>query len=136
MSDLAVRTAEYQRSRVWAMTPIIPPELILEILRCVADRRNTFSACCLVCRTWRQFAQPFLFSEIQLTLESDCAFWNQKFSAYPHLADFVTILDLWGHGRRQVPDAVLDPFLEVPPPMSSYAGFQMSNPCSFPIVTP
>ncbi|KAK0454462.1 hypothetical protein EV421DRAFT_1896384 [Armillaria borealis] len=96
------------------MTPI-SPELILEILRCVGDCRDTFSVCCLVCRTWRALAQPFLFSQIQLSLESDCAPWNQKFSKYPHLADFVIILDLWGHGWRQSPPfVVLDPFLEGP----------------------
>ncbi|KAK0486305.1 hypothetical protein IW261DRAFT_790987 [Armillaria novae-zelandiae] len=93
----------------------IPPELILEILRCVGECKDTFSACCLVCRTWSTLAQPFLFSEIQLSLEADCAPWNHKLSTYPHLADYVTILDLWSYGWRQSPPSVaLDPFLEGP----------------------
>ncbi|KAK0212406.1 hypothetical protein DFS33DRAFT_24449 [Desarmillaria ectypa] len=94
------------------MTPI-PPELVLEILTYISGCRDDIRACCLVCHTWRQLAQPFVFSELSLSLESHCHPWNRKFAIYPRLAQYVTRLNLWG-GNWGKPDAVL--FVEVQPP--------------------
>ncbi|KAK0241278.1 hypothetical protein EDD85DRAFT_394711 [Armillaria nabsnona] len=77
------------------MTPI-PPELVLEIVTYISGCRDDLRACCLVCRAWRQLAQPFIFSELSLSLESHCRPWNQKFATYPHLVQYVTRLNLWG----------------------------------------
>ncbi|KAK0494877.1 hypothetical protein EDD18DRAFT_286925 [Armillaria luteobubalina] len=101
------------------MTPTgIPPELVLEILTYISDGHKNLSACCLVCRTWRRLAQPSVFSELSLSLESHCHPWNQKFTTYPHLSQYVTRLNLWG-GNWEEADDVLSPesqptFLEGP----------------------
>ncbi|KAG7449814.1 uncharacterized protein BT62DRAFT_917408 [Guyanagaster necrorhizus] len=96
----------------------IPPELVLEILTYTSGCRDDLMACCLVCRAWRRLAQPFVFSELSLSLESQCHPWNRKFAAYPHLAQYVTHLNLWGGnlGELDVVSLVEDqpPFLEGP----------------------
>ncbi|SJK97990.1 uncharacterized protein ARMOST_01246 [Armillaria ostoyae] len=97
------------------MTPI-PPELVLEILTYISGCRDNLRACCLVCRVWRRLAQPFIFSELSLSLESHCHPWNRKFATYPHLAQYVTHLNLWG-GNWVGVDIVCEdqpPFLEGP----------------------
>ncbi|KAK0459146.1 uncharacterized protein EV420DRAFT_305232 [Desarmillaria tabescens] len=91
----------------------IPPELVLEILTYISGCGDDLRACCLVCRAWRQLAQPFVFSELSLSLESHCHPWNRKFSIYPHLAQYVTRLDLWG-GNWGSPDTLS--FVEAQPP--------------------
>ncbi|KAG7449820.1 uncharacterized protein BT62DRAFT_928560 [Guyanagaster necrorhizus] len=92
------------------MTPL-PPELVLEILRYLS---NDFRACCLVCRAWRQLAQPFIFSALAVSLESHCQSWNRKFITYPHLAGYVTRLDMWGSylGGQDARTMDQPPFLE------------------------
>ncbi|SJK97994.1 uncharacterized protein ARMOST_01250 [Armillaria ostoyae] len=99
------------------MTPI-PPELVLEILTYISGCRDNLRACCLVSRAWRRLAQPFVFSELSLSLESHCLPWNRKFTTYPHLAQYVTGLKLWGGnwGGADVVSSLEDqpPFLEGP----------------------
>ncbi|KAK0226387.1 hypothetical protein IW262DRAFT_763094 [Armillaria fumosa] len=99
------------------MTPI-PPELVLEILTYISGCHKDLSACCLVCRTWRRLAQPFVFSELSLSLESHCHPWNQKFATYPHLSQYVTRLNLWGGNLEEADDVSSlesqPPFLEGP----------------------
>ncbi len=99
------------------MTPI-PPEIVLEILTYISGCRDDLRASCLVCRVWRRLVQPFIFSELSLSLESHCHPWNQKFATYPHLAQYVTRLKLWGGnwGGVDVVSSLEDqpPFLEGP----------------------
>ncbi|PBK86913.1 hypothetical protein ARMGADRAFT_471534 [Armillaria gallica] len=99
------------------MTPI-PPELVLEILTYIRGYHDDLRACCLVCRAWHRLAQPFIFSELSLSFESHCHPWNRKFAAYPHFAQYVTCLKLWGGNWEEVDDvsALEDqsPFLEGP----------------------
>ncbi|PBK86947.1 hypothetical protein ARMGADRAFT_472654 [Armillaria gallica] len=92
------------------MTPI-PPELVLEILRYLT---NEFRACCLVCRAWRRLAQPIVFSSLAVSLESHCRSWNRKFVTYPHLAGYVTRLDVCGAYSVELDTVMSDepPFLE------------------------
>ncbi|PBK86914.1 hypothetical protein ARMGADRAFT_1086020 [Armillaria gallica] len=91
--------------KIRLMTPI-PPDLVLEILTYINECRDDLRACCLVCRAWRRLAQPFIFSELSLSLESHSHSWNQKFATYPHLARYVTRLNLWG-GNWGEADALL-----------------------------
>ncbi|KAK0454516.1 hypothetical protein EV421DRAFT_1941761 [Armillaria borealis] len=77
------------------MTPILP-ELVLEILTYLSRCRNDLEDCCLVCRTWCRLAQPFIFSELSLFCDLDYYRWNRKFATYPHLAQYVTRLRLYG----------------------------------------
>ncbi|KAK0226418.1 hypothetical protein IW262DRAFT_1294613 [Armillaria fumosa] len=88
-----------------------PPELVLEILRYLT---NEFRACCLVCRSWRRLAQPFVFSSLAVSLESQCRSWNRKFATYPHLAGYVTRLEVYGADSVDFDTVVSDepPFLE------------------------
>ncbi len=95
------------------MTPI-PPELVLEILTYISGCRDDLRACCLVCRAWRRLAQPFIFSELSLSLESHCHPWNRKFATYPHLAQHVSRLKLWGGNWGRVDVVEQPPFLEGP----------------------
>ncbi|KAK0459136.1 uncharacterized protein EV420DRAFT_305047 [Desarmillaria tabescens] len=95
------------------MTPI-PPELVLEVLTYICGCRDDLRACCLVCRAWRQLAQPFVFSELSLSLESHCLPWNRKFAIYPHLAQYVTRLNIWGGNWGKIDSAS---FVEVQPPL-------------------
>ncbi|KAK0486270.1 hypothetical protein IW261DRAFT_789572 [Armillaria novae-zelandiae] len=99
------------------MTPI-PPELVLEILTYISGCHKDLRACCLVCRAWRRLAQPFIFSELSLSLESHCLPWNLKFATYPHLSQYVTRLNLWGGNWEEVDDVLSaespPPFLEGP----------------------
>ncbi|KAK0241290.1 hypothetical protein EDD85DRAFT_394824 [Armillaria nabsnona] len=95
------------------MTPI-PPELVLKILTYISRCRDDLRACCLVCRAWRRLAQPFIFSELSLSLESHCHPYNRKFATYPHLAQYVSRLKLWGGNWGRADVVEQPPFLEGP----------------------
>lgn len=105
-----VYISSYANLEVNLMIPI-PPELVLEILRYLT---NEFRACCLVCRAWRRLAQPFVFSSLAVSLESHCRSWNRKFVTYPHLAGYVTRLDVWSAYSAEMNIVMSDepPFLE------------------------
>ncbi len=100
------------------LTTAIPPELVLEILAYINGYHDDLRACCLVCRAWRRLAQPFIFSELSLSLESHCHPWNRNFTTYPQLAQYVTRLKMWGGnwGGADVVTLIGDqpPFLEGP----------------------
>ncbi|PBK76179.1 hypothetical protein ARMSODRAFT_950582 [Armillaria solidipes] len=74
-----------------------PPELVLEILEHVncSDFDSLFN-CCLVSRAWRQLAQPFVFVDLRLSLESKSALWIERLEEAPHLAEYVKGLHMWG----------------------------------------
>lgn len=99
---------------------LIPPELfpvIIENVQNDEDLRN----CRLVSRAWCKFAQSSLFSQLDLSHESQCVAWNEKFDAHPHLASLVTHLKFFGCGIRSCDpedsdydgeSTVIDRFLE------------------------
>ncbi len=72
-----------------------PPELMLVIFGYLEGCHTSLEACCFVCRAWRLLVQPLVFAHHSLSQFHSRA-WNRKFAAYPHLACWVTHLDIGG----------------------------------------
>ncbi|KAK7056249.1 hypothetical protein VNI00_002801 [Paramarasmius palmivorus] len=71
----------------------LPLELLMHTMKFVESREH-LQDCSLVSQVWRVAAQSEIFSTITIRNESECRFWDDKFSQSPHLASFVRNLKL------------------------------------------